>query len=71
MEAEKMVHNANQIALFFASYPHEEAVAGVANHFSKYWERRMREQIFKYVAEGGGGLHPLVLEALERLRVAA
>jgi formate dehydrogenase subunit delta len=66
-----MVHNANQIALFFASYSHEEGVAGVANHFSKFWERRMREQIQKYAADGGSGLHPLVMEALERLRVPA
>jgi formate dehydrogenase subunit delta len=69
MKASTMVHNANQIALFFAGYPHEEAVAGVANHISKYWERRMRDQIQKYVAEGGSGLHELVLEALKRLQV--
>lgn len=71
MKASSMVHNANQIALFFANYPHDEAVAGITNHFSKFWERRMREQIQKYVAEGGSGLHPLVLEAVERLKVAA
>jgi formate dehydrogenase subunit delta len=71
MKVSTMVHNANQIALFFATYPHEEAVAGVASHFSRYWERRMRDQIQQYVAEGGTGLHQLVLEALERLRVAA
>jgi formate dehydrogenase subunit delta len=71
MKASTMIHNANQIALFFAGYPHEEAVAGVANHIDKYWERRMREQIQKYVAEGGAGLHTLVLEALKRLQVPA
>ena len=32
MEDEYMVHMANQIAMFFASYPHEEAVAGVTDH---------------------------------------
>ena len=36
MEPEHMVHMANQIALFFASYPKEEAVAGVTDHFQKY-----------------------------------
>ncbi len=66
-----MIHNANQIALFFAGYPREEAVEGVANHISKYWERRMRDQIQTYVAEGGRGLHELVLEALKRLQVEA
>jgi formate dehydrogenase subunit delta len=67
-----MVHDANGIALYFATYPHEEAVAGVAKHIAMYWERRMRNQIEQYVADNGGtGLHVLVLEALKRLAVAA
>jgi formate dehydrogenase subunit delta len=68
MKAEHMVHNANQIALFFASYPREEALAGVADHLKKFWERRMLKQLEDYVAEGGGGLHELVLEAVKRIR---
>jgi formate dehydrogenase subunit delta len=67
VEAEQMVHMANQIALFFASYPREEAVAGVTDHLKKFWERRMRQQIVQYVAGGDGGLHELVLEAVKRL----
>ena len=67
MHTETMVHNANQIALFFAGYPHDEAVAGVADHIKKFWERRMKQQITQYVAEGGTGLHELVLEAVKRL----
>lgn len=63
-----MVHMANQIALFFASYPHDEAVAGVTDHFQKFWEPRMRKQIIGYVAEGGHGLHELALEAVKRLQ---
>ncbi|MGA8870571.1 MAG: formate dehydrogenase subunit delta [Candidatus Acidiferrales bacterium] len=59
---------ANQIALFFASYPKEEAVAGVTDHFQKYWEPRMRKQIVEYVAGGGGGLHELALEAVKHLQ---
>jgi len=62
-----MIHRANQIALFFAAYPHDEAVAGVTDHLKKFWERRMREQIVDYVAKGGGGLHELALEAVKRL----
>ena len=68
MHVEHMVHNANQIALFFASYPHEEAVAGVTDHLQKFWERRMRTQIREYVAQGGSGLHDLVIEAVKRLQ---
>lgn len=71
MKPATMVHDANGIALFFATYPHEEAVAGVADHIRKYWERRMRDQIEEYVANGGAGLHPLILEALKRLAVPA
>jgi formate dehydrogenase subunit delta len=67
MKTSTMVHNANQIALFFASYPREEAIAGVADHLKKFWERRMRDQIVKYVAEDGSGLHDLVVEAVKRL----
>ncbi|MFN0171857.1 MAG: formate dehydrogenase subunit delta [Bryobacteraceae bacterium] len=67
MKSEQMIHMANQIALFFASYPHEEAVGGVADHLKKFWERRMQQQIVRYVDEGGSGLHDLVIEAVRRL----
>ncbi len=66
-----MVHKANQIALFFASYPRDEAVAGVADHLQKFWEPRMRRQIIDYVAAGGAGLHELVPEAVSRLSMPA
>jgi formate dehydrogenase subunit delta len=67
MDSENMVHMANQIALFFASYPKDEAVAGVTDHFEKYWEPRMRKQIIEYVEQGGHGLHELALEAVKRI----
>jgi len=68
MEDAHMVHMANQIALFFVSYPHDEALAGVTDHFQKFWEPRMRKQIIEYVAQGGGGLHELALEAVKHLQ---
>jgi formate dehydrogenase subunit delta len=68
MKSDSMVHRANQIALFFAAYPHDQAVAGVTDHFKKFWERRMRDQIVAYVAHGGAGLHELALEAVKRLQ---
>ncbi len=67
MNADKLVHMANQIAQFFASYPHEEAVAGVADHIQKFWERRMRQQLAAHIAAGGAGLRPLVIEAAARI----
>jgi formate dehydrogenase subunit delta len=67
MEQENMIHMANQIAQFFASYPHDEALEGVVDHFKSFWEPRMRRQIIAYVAEGGHGLHTLAIEAVKRL----
>lgn len=67
MTPENMVHMANQIARYFASYPHDQAVADIADHLRKFWEPRMRRQIVAYVAAGGAGLHPLVAEAVRTL----
>jgi formate dehydrogenase subunit delta len=68
MEEHVMIHKANQIALFFASYPREEAIEGVRNHFKLFWVPRMRAQIIDYVAQNGGeGLHELAIEAVKRL----
>lgn len=68
MTTNNMVHRANQIALFFSSYPRDEAIASVTDHLKKFWEPRMRRQIVQYVAEGGTGLHELALEAVRRLK---
>lgn len=68
MEPEQIVHMANQIALFFAGYPKEQAVSSVTDHLKKFWEPRMRRQIIQYVASGGGGLHELAEEAVKRLQ---
>jgi formate dehydrogenase subunit delta len=68
MDPHNMVHTANQIALNFASYPHEEAVTNVATHLKMFWEPRMKKQLHEYVAKGGGGLHALVLEAEKQLK---
>ena len=67
MQTEHMVHDANQIALFFAGYPREQAISGVTDHLKRFWERRMKQQIIQYVAEGGTGLHELVVEAVKQL----
>jgi formate dehydrogenase subunit delta len=68
MNAATMVHKANQIALFFASYPRDEAIAGVADHFKKFWEPRMRRQLVEYIDGGGAGLHALVTPAVAALK---
>ena len=67
MNAQTMVHDLNQIALFFASYPHDQALGGVVGHVKQFWAPRMKSQIKAYVADGGAGLHPLAVEAVKQL----
>ncbi len=64
MDEQVMVHKVNQIALFFASYPREEAIAGIADHLLKFWEPRMLRQLQEYVATGAAALHELAPEAI-------
>ncbi len=63
----KLVYMANQIGAFFAAQGHDKAVAGIADHIAKFWEPRMRAQIFAHLAHGGEGLDPFVKEAIEIL----
>ncbi len=68
MSPEKLTYMANQIAGFFRSRPHDEAVAGVAEHISKFWEPRMRAQLFAMLEEDGAGFDPLVRAAAPAIR---
>lgn len=68
MSPEKMIHMANQIALFMQSRPEKSAVEGMALHISDYWEPRMRNRLFAHIAAGGAGLHPLVMKAAPLIR---
>ncbi|WPE21522.1 formate dehydrogenase subunit delta [Shinella zoogloeoides] len=61
----KIIRMANQIATFFHSQPADERPGGVATHINKFWEPRMRRQLFDLVDNHGGeGLDGLVLEAV-------
>jgi len=68
MSPDKLAYMANQIGKFFATNPHDEAVAGICDHIASFWEPRMRKQIYAYMDHGGKGLDPLVKEALEALQ---
>jgi len=64
----QLVQMANDIGNFFASEPeHDEALAGIAGHIRKFWEPRMRRQIYAYLEAGGDGLDALPREALQSL----
>jgi formate dehydrogenase subunit delta len=71
MTQDRMVTMANQIATFFRSYPHEEAVEGVATHIRQFWDPRMRRTLLAHIEAGGEGLEALVLEAVGRLKQKA
>lgn len=64
----KIARMANQIGLFFQSRPHQEGVAGVADHINKFWEPRMRRQFFEVVEAGGDSLLPIVRKAADSVR---
>lgn len=64
----KLVRMANQIATFFLSKPHDEGVAGTAEHINKFWEPRMRRHLFAVIDAGGRDLLPLVMEAAPLIR---
>ena len=67
MDTADIVRMANQIAAFFKSYPHDEAVAGVTGHIKDYWEPRMKKALAAHIASGASGLEPMVVEAAGKL----
>ena len=65
---DKLVRMANQIATFFRSKPREQGIAGVAEHINKFWEPRMRRQLFELIDAGHPGLDEYVREAAPKIR---
>lgn len=66
-----LVRLANRIGDFFAAFPdREEAIDGVAQHIRKFWEPRMRRQLYAYLdgPQQGEGLSGLVREAVRARR---
>lgn len=63
-----LIQMANDIGTYFASEP-ERAVAldGIATHVRRYWEPRMRRQMYAHLDTGGAGLDELPLAALRQL----
>ena len=70
MSLDKVVYMANQIGKFFASQGAEKAIAGTAEHIKKFWDPRMRAQIYAHLETGDVKLDPAVREALEQLKDA-
>lgn len=64
----RLIMMSNQISGFFKPYPPEQAVAGIAEHISKFWDYKMRATILAYLERGGEGLDTHVIEALKKIR---
>jgi formate dehydrogenase subunit delta len=60
METRDMVRMANQISDFFKSYSEQEAIEGIADHITKFWDPRMRKDFFAHLENGGEGFSDLV-----------
>jgi formate dehydrogenase subunit delta len=66
MDIHNLVSMANQIGQFFSAYPDQnEALDGIANHIRKFWEPRMRLQLFEGIDAGKAAeLSALVAQSL-------
>ncbi|WP_426114066.1 formate dehydrogenase subunit delta [Massilia sp. PWRC2] len=66
MKIDNLITMANQIGVFFASYPDRvEGRTEIANHLQRFWAPRMRSELFSYMdANNSAGLDPMVIEAL-------
>jgi formate dehydrogenase subunit delta len=63
MQTHDMIRMANQISEFFKSYTEKEAIEGIADHITKFWEPRMRRDFFAHMEKGGVGFSDLVKKA--------
>jgi formate dehydrogenase subunit delta len=63
MQTHDMVRMANQISDFFKSYTEKEALEGIADHITKFWDPRMRKDFFVHMEQGGEGFSDLVKKA--------
>ncbi len=68
MNRDKIVHQANQIAAYFAAYGHAEAVKGTADHIRRFWDPRKRAQLAEILDKGGEGLDAIARESALVLR---
>jgi formate dehydrogenase subunit delta len=57
---------ANQIAIFFHSYPDDRAVDGVEKHLKKFWSPLMRKNLHAEAQAHPAELDDLVRDVLAR-----
>ena len=65
-EVEQLVKMANQIAENFSF--HDDSVERLADHLQRFWAPSMRTQLIAFHQNGGPGLKPDVVAAIEQLQ---
>lgn len=68
MSPDKLDRMANQIGTFFSAQRGSGASKLIAEHIRKFWEPRMRDQMFANIDAGTAHLDPSVRKAFELLR---
>ncbi|BBC71825.1 NADH-dependent formate dehydrogenase delta subunit [Altererythrobacter sp. B11] len=68
MSIAKLRRMADQIGLNFAAIGHDNAVLATADHINKFWDPRMKAQIF---ADDHSVLSPIARAAIEKLAAGA
>ncbi len=72
MHDDKIIKMANDIGQFYQSEPtREQALAGMVNHLSKFWARRMRDKLVEHAQQADSGLSELALAAAAKLAASA
>lgn len=66
MKQDDLIRMANQIADFFQSYPHEQAVEDIAKHIRDFWDPRMKGQISELLGDHHDKLKPLAIDGLKK-----
>ena len=68
MDIKHLNYMADQIARNFMALGHDNAVLATADHINKFWDPRMKSQIF---ADDHQGLTPVAQAAIEHLATGA
>jgi len=68
MTTHRLVAMANQIARFFASQPRQNAVAGISEHLTLFWNPVMLRDLIEILDASVEGVDPLILDAVGRFR---
>jgi formate dehydrogenase subunit delta len=70
MNNDNLIRMVNRIGSFFEAMPdRDEANRDLAQHVRRFWEPRMRQQLFAHIdRQGGAGISATVLTALSANR---